>query len=50
MGVPSLKTVGVELDGNLNLVALLAVLEGDSKVGVQLVSAVKVEVPHAGTG
>ena len=40
--------LGVELDGNLNLVALLAVLEGDSKVGVQLVSAVKVEVPHAG--
>ena len=41
-------SLGVELDGNLNLVALLAVLEGDSKVGVQLVSAVKVEVPHAG--
>ena len=41
-------SLGVELDGNLNLVVLLAVLEGDSEVGVQLVGAVKVEVPHAG--
>ena len=40
-------SLGVELDGNLNLVALLAVLEGDSEVGVQLVGTVKVEVPHA---
>ena len=41
-------SLGVELDGNLNLVVLLAVLEGDSEVGVQLVGAIKVEVPHAG--
>ena len=40
-------SLGVELDGNLNLVALLAVFEGDGEVSVQLVGAIKVEVPHA---
>ena len=40
-------SLGVELDGNLNLVVLLAVLERDSEIGIQLVGTVKVEVPQA---
>ena len=40
-------SLGVELDGNLNLVVLLGVFEGDSEVGVQLVGAIEVEVPQA---
>ena len=46
-GAISEDSLGVELDGNLNLVILLGVFEGDSEVGVQLVGTVKVEVPQA---